>query len=249
MTTATATPTPKQTVIRTPDADIVQRGYFDTLVEARTLKITTEVHHKRAQEILKEIATAVKVLHEGNLATGGEFEGFDDACEAANKAHKFLTNLRKMALAPYEEGRQAIEAEMNRYEAEEEAKRQARQKELDELARKQEEERRLNAAVAAEQAGDKDGANAILEEDVAPMSLTVASNTAKVEGVSKRWNYKAKVDDVIALLKFVVENPAFANLITPNQSALDALAKAQKDAFKLAGCSLDKQPVRSVKAG
>lgn len=49
------------------------------------------------------------------------------------------------------------------------------------------------------------------------------------------------------LLKAVAENPQLGNLVTANQTALNALARAQKELFKLPGVQVVKTPVVNVK--
>lgn len=51
----------------------------------------------------------------------------------------------------------------------------------------------------------------------------------KVEGSQIRHLWSAEVDDLKALLAFVVANPHMLHLVQPNQSALDSLARSMKD--------------------
>lgn len=54
-------------------------------------------------------------------------------------------------------------------------------------------------------------------------------------GLSTRKKWKARVTDMMALLKFITERPEYINLLEINQTALNQLAVAQKNAMAIAG--------------
>jgi len=80
----------------------------------------------------------------------------------------------------------------------------------------------------------------------APVPL--ASAAPKVKGLSTRENWKAQVTDKMKLLQHIVAHPEFENLVEINQSALNQLAKAQKQAMKLPGVEPFNDAILSARA-
>lgn len=105
----------------------------------------------------------------------------------------------------------------------------------------QEDERREAAAAAAEKAGDVETAEAMKQEigrhdapvlepelllpPIAP-PIMVPEAPRAVAGASVRKNWKARVIDKMALVRFVAAHPEYENLLEVNQSAADKQAKS-----------------------
>lgn len=133
--------------------------------------------------------------------------------------------------------REAAEAEARRIAAEDEAARLA-------LAQQAEE-----SGATAEQV------NEILETPVldvpepapyvAPQIVmpTVAPTYKKTAGFTSRTAYSAEVANLNELIKAAAGNPFFAQYLEVNQTAINNLARASKEAFSLPGCRLIKQRV------
>lgn len=81
---------------------------------------------------------------------------------------------------------------------------------------------------------------------VAP--VPVATAAPKVAGLSTRHNWKARLTDKMALIRFIAEHPEHQHLLDVNQSSLNQLAKAQKDAMKLPGVEAYTDAVMSARA-
>jgi len=133
--------------------------------------------------------------------------------------------------------REAAEAERKRIEAEEEAE-------------------RLKLAEEAERAGASiDEVTAILETplyepepvpEVIPVPVvlpTVAPTFQKSSGFSVRYNYGAIFNDIMPLIKAAAANPFMAQYLSFNEQAINAQARASKDAFNMPGCTLRKERV------
>lgn len=103
----------------------------------------------------------------------------------------------------------------------------------------QNEAEKREAAERARDAGDHEVADALADElgkvetpSIQPVAAPVAPPvvTAPVivpsapKGIAKNW--KARVTDKAALIRFVADHPEYANLLDLNQSAADKLAKA-----------------------
>ncbi len=59
--------------------------------------------------------------------------------------------------------------------------------------------------------------------------------------------YGAECMDVVLLAEHVVAHPELAHLIIPNGAALDKLARAQQNSFRLPGCKLVTSTQRTVR--
>lgn len=125
------------------------------------------------------------------------------------------------------------------------AKEQARQAEearLRDEARRAEETRRLEEAAALEReaaaTGDdalREEATAVLESPIEVTGVVVAKTTPRIAGIAFRENWSAKVVSLPKLIAFVAAHPQYANLLTPNTAALNALARGLKHAMRVDG--------------
>lgn len=152
-------------------------------------------------------AQALKLWSEADLIDKSIEEKFKEPTSAANKIHKFLTGLAATLRSPIVNARSLakrkadIWADAERRRAEEEAKAKAQE------AFKAEQNRKINEALIAEELGDKEGATAILDEEISTPYLPATPDIAKVDGISEREGYYAVVLDLYKLVKYVAEKP------------------------------------------
>ena len=92
---------------------------------------------------------------------------------------------------------------------------------------------------AQERAAAHANAEALARAQAAQAALSVTSSTIEVEVSAKgsRAAWKGRCNDKMALVRFIVSNPEYLNLVDVNASALNQLAKAQKDAMRIDGCT------------
>lgn len=93
------------------------------------------------------------------------------------------------------------------------------------------------AAEASVQAANE---NVMAVEQVALMSTAVVVPIAapKVNGMSKSTKWTVDVTDPVAFLRFVADNyQHFSFFVEFNKAKLNGMAQAQKEAFKLPGCT------------
>lgn len=107
---------------------------------------------------------------------------FDPICEAAHKAHKAATEKRAKYLNPLTQAQKDVKKLMSDYDAEQERIRLAEEARLRELARKEEEERKLQEAIQAELEGDTETAEKIIQEEVVAPPVVVPKSTPKMAG-------------------------------------------------------------------
>ena len=95
-----------------------------------------------------------------------------------------------------------------------------------EVARKQEEERRLAEALEAEKEGNVEEAQAILEEEMFVPPPVVKVDVPKVDNRKYRTIPRARCIDKMKLIRFVAQNPALADLLDYNSSVGNNKAKS-----------------------
>lgn len=202
----------------------LKRESISILDRARALVVDGDQAAQEAGAILKAVREMRKKVA----------EVFDPVIERAHQAHKAAVAAKRSVDDPLAGCEQTIKTKLAAWQAEEERKRREEEARLRELIRQQEEERLLAAALEAEAMGDAELAAAIIEEPVAPPVVTVAK-PAPPSGVSFREDWSAEVVDLMALIRHVAQTPSLVNLLAPNQTALNAMARAQKSALSLPG--------------
>ena len=118
---------------------------------------------------------------------------------------------------------------MRKYEDEARAVAEAQARALAEAARKQEEERKLAEAIAAEARGDKEEAEAIVSEPIEDVVVRVEPEVAKIEGQFDRSSWSAECLDIEATILWAAQDvKARACYLAHAQVALNAHARAKK---------------------
>jgi hypothetical protein len=78
---------------------------------------------------------------------------------------------------------------------------------------------------------------------VTPPVVQVATETPKVDGVSSRDLWSAEVTDLLMLVRYVAEFPEFIHLLKPNQTAINSMARGQKERLMIPGVQAVKKTV------
>jgi len=227
------------TTIEQPDRAEFAREHTGLVQRAEAFKVTNPTDHEDAQLIFRELKAAEKRVE----------DRLGPIIEAAHKAHKGLTSLRADILAPIKGAVQAVQRECIAFEDKQRRAAEEAQRIAQEAARKAEEERALADAIAAEQEGDKAGAEEILAAPIVAPVVQIAPAVAKVAGVSSRVTWGAEVVDLLALVKYVAAHPEWVGLIQANGPALNKLAQAQRDALKLPGVKAVSTRAMSARVG
>ena len=163
---------------------------------------------------------------------------FWDSIIAPARAHyQNLLDKKKAAIGPVENGVAVINRAIIGWDNDQERLRREAQRKIEEEARRKAQEERIEEAVHAEQLGaSPELIDTILDTPTVPVKLEKAAPTyQKSSQVVTRSNWKAEVTDFAELVKFVAANPTFIELLMPNQSAINALAKAQKGSMTIPG--------------
>lgn len=151
--------------------------------QARQISIKTMADYTRAGEIMMTIKAIRKKITE-------TFRPIKQKMDAAKQE---VLDQERAADAPLKEAESLLSPQIIAWNREQERLRQEEETRLREEARKQEEERRLQEAILAEQAGQKEEAEAIMDTPVQVAPVVVPKSVPKVAGMSIRENWKFKV--------------------------------------------------------
>jgi hypothetical protein len=193
--------------------------------QARGLTITDSVTYARACEFLK----AVKGLRQEIAET------FDPHINRAFVAHRALCAEKKSAETPLADAERIVKDAMTAWDREQDQIRRAEQARLEAAARRHEEDARLMEAEAIAAAGDHEMADALLDAPLVVPTVAVAPLTPKVSGISFRETWSARLDNLLALVKFVAANPTHLGLLQANGPALNAQARSLKGQMRIPG--------------
>jgi hypothetical protein len=181
---------------------------------------------------------------------------FEPYTKAANALHKTITGTRKEIVDELSKERRRLEFMIGGFDQEQAKK---RREEEARLRREQEEKAaaerkaREDAAIAeaeklqaegkaSEAEGLLDAALEDLERPIMVPEVIIPDRTpsAKESGVGTTKTYSAVVENIRDLIKAAAENPeAYERFLCADTKTLNAMARAQKEAFKVPGVRLD----------
>lgn len=108
------------------------------------------------------------------------------------------------------------------------------------VAAKQREEE-LAVAAELEEAGRAEEAAAIVTEIAVPVIAPPPASKPAIQGLTFRETFRAEVVDKGTFLKAIASNPSFFHLVEANMTALNQLARSQKEALKIPGVRVIKE--------
>lgn len=160
---------------------------------AGALTIQSPESYTEAGEMLKDIKALRKEVD----------AAFDPIIAAAHAAHREACSQKKRAETPLAEAEQILKRGLITYDTEQEQIRRGEERRLQELARQEEEVRRLDEAAALEREASaavnlmegyqlRREAEALLEQPIVAPVVTVERSTPKIAGLSYRevWRYR-----------------------------------------------------------
>lgn len=213
-------------------ADLVQVTYDKpdlpvagaAAASANAIVVDSQEMYDYADQQLVEVKRRWKMIEEQRVAI---VDPINKAKDAVQKLFKPVLDDLAAAEGVYKRGMLGFQQEQERVRAAEQAR-------LDEETRKNREKLEKQAA-KAEAAGHTEKAE-VLAHSAAVITAPIATSTyVAPKGLSTKKIWKAKVTDKAALIKSIIENPAFLHLIEIDTSALDKLAKAMEGNLPLNG--------------
>ncbi len=205
---------------------------------ANSIIIDSPEMYQIAVEEVRDIKAKMKELDERRKAITTPLD----------QAKKKIMDLFRTPLDALAAAETKIKHAMVTYSEEKERERRAEQARLDAIAR-EERERLAKEAAALEKAGKPEEAEAAREIAAvisAPAAMIAEGADAAGVSYSERWS--AEVDDLLALARFVVENPAHLNLISANPTQLDMMARAMKSGMNIPGVRAVCKKIASVRS-
>jgi len=150
--------------------------------QAQALKIVSNETYQQAGTMLTQIKGLRRKIQ----------DVFKPMKDAATKAHRAVLEQERQADAPLVQAERILKPALSAWDTAQEQARRVEEQRLQELARKQEEERKLAEAVALEQAGDNKASEQVMAEPVVAPPVVVARTVPKVQGVSftERWQFE-----------------------------------------------------------
>lgn len=156
--------------------------------------------------------------------------------DAANRAHKEVCAAENRLANPLKMLIAREDADLTRWRTEQEQIRQQAQREAEERERQRAQDAIVAEAVAAERAGEHELAEAIVNLQPTPNTVTVPKAVPKVAGLRERQKYySARVTNLMALAKAVVAGTVPLQAIQGNQTFLNDQAESYKDTLNYPG--------------
>jgi hypothetical protein len=229
----------------------LEREVKELATTAMDWLVVDQASFTHAGQMLQGIRLYTKKVH----------DVFDPIVEANHKAHKVAVDQRKNMLAPVENAERVLKERMGDYEqaqqrlaeiAEQERRRE--QERLEEEARqealkieaenrRQAEEATLAVAIQAEEQGDTEAAEQILEQPVfvppvAPRPVfapPVQVMVPQATGVSFRSVWSAEVTDLKTLVLAIAAGKAPLAAVMADMTVLNGLARSLKGSMNVPG--------------
>lgn len=147
-----------------------------------------------------------------------------------NEEVKYINNHFRGALACMEQAEGALKRKMLTYQNEQEAKRREAQARI-------EAQQCAERARIAERAKDEADPQQRAADEITALVMTapVLSSAPKLAGISTKGVYKGKVTDLLALCRYIVAHPEHVNLVKGDDTAINKIARAQRDACNIEG--------------
>lgn len=209
-----------------------------TVVEqAKVVKITDQESYDHACSLLLEQIKPFRKRWR---------EYWDTVRIPAYAAYQAILNKFNDGDKPLEAAENQVKDEIRRWGKEQEQIRQELQRKAEEDARRAEEEERLRIAAMAEESGaTEEEVNAIVDTPVTAVAPPVERTYQKASGIGSRENWKARAIDIKKLCAAIAKGTVPPSYVLPNESVLNARAKADKGTMNIPGVVPYNDPVIS----
>ncbi len=168
---------------QTPEIIEVNTMALSIPQQAKQITIKTMDDYVKACEIILSIKSIRKKITD-------TFRPIKQKMDAAKQE---VLDQERAADAPLKEAEAWLSPQIIAWNAEQERQRKAEEDRLREIARKEEEERRLQDAIMAEKTGDKEMAEEIISAPIQAAPVVVQKAVPKVQGMSIRENWKFRI--------------------------------------------------------
>lgn len=201
---------------QTPEVKEVTTLALSVPDQANAIIIKSNEDYSRAGQLLITIKGIRKKIED-------TFKPIKQKMDAAKKE---VLDQEKAADAPLAAAEAIIKPRIAQWNAEQEKIRKAEEDRLREIARKEEEDRQIAAAIAAEQSGNKEEAEAIIEAPAYVPPVVLAKTTPKVAGISFTKNWKFRIVDEAKIPR---------QYMIPNETMIGAIVRNSKGVIQIPG--------------
>ena len=208
---------PEVLLLEAPKEEIVGTKALTVVGQAESIIIKDKESYINAGELWKTIKEMINEVE----------ETFDPIIDAAHKSHKKAIEQKNKYYSPLLLVYKKIKRLMSVWDEEQERIRLAEQKRLEEEARKIEEEQRLLEAVEAEQNGDTEMAEALLQEPVSAPPVVLPKTTPKMSG--------GPIFRSIWKFRIVNESAIPRQYLIPDEKAIGAVVRSSQGRIRIAG--------------
>ena len=184
--------------------------------EATALVINSKESMTLADQFKRDIKTLIKAID----------DTFKPLADKAFAAHRAITGKWKETKDPLIKADELITSKAKAYLRKVEEERQAEEIRLRDIARKEEEERRLIEAIELEKEGNIEEAQAVISEPMNIVTPTVRADIPKVDGRLYRTTWKWKVVDKAKIPR---------DYLMPNDIMLNGIVRSLKGATNISG--------------
>jgi len=199
----------------TPEREIESQALVMS-EQARLISVTDKMSMEIADNTVDEIGKAITRIN----------NHYKPLADAAFKSHRLITTQWNKMKQPLEDVKTHLVNQVKAYQRKVREEAEAEQRRLAEIARKQEEERRLAEAIEAEKEGNVEEAQAIIEEEMFVPTPIVRPDVPKVDGRIYATKPKARVINKMDVIKVVASNPTLIDLLDINVTVANQKAKA-----------------------
>lgn len=207
------------------EIQVIEKEALSWPERAAALTITDQQSFNQAASTLQVIAGLQKRIKEHH----------EPIKTAAHAAHKAAVSAEKRLLDPLDQASQIVRRAISAWTVEQERVRLAQERRLAELARKQEEESRLQAAIEAEEDGHAEAVAEILDA-VQPVPMPIAAPTyEKAAGVSTSIRWGARVVNLVELCRAIGAGLVPETAVEPKMSVLNTMAKVHQARLSIPG--------------
>ena len=166
--------------------------------------------------------------------------------ESAYRSYKGILDKLNEGDKPLGDAEGKIKSAIAKWNTEQERIRQAQQRAAQEGAERLEREQREAEALQAIDAGlPEDQVEAILSAAPVAVAPVLAPTYQKAAGVSTRDNWVCRVTDLKKLCAAVAKGTVSESYVLPNESALNARARAEKGTLNIPGVQAYNSPIVS----
>jgi hypothetical protein len=191
----------------------------------RSFMVIDDSTMQKAGDTIKEINKRIKIVDEkfADVMTATV-----EAKRKATAAKSALDVLIEEIKAPLEQVKADLVKQGKDYQAVVAKRIRDEQERLAAIARKEEEDRRIAEAAQAEAEGNHEEAQAIIEEPVYIPAPPPPKPTFTVDNRSFQKRWKGRGEKKMDAIKFIASNPAYQNLLTFDDVAINSMARSIK---------------------